>query len=148
MSNMAASSKHTQGAAGSGRLLQGRQPRSGEERSGGGGSGGGDSGGGGGGSRGEREANATAAGIALSGMYIYNALDGNNADAVESELTTLDVCISHPSPFGQIHYHYWSPCVKAGMGYYSNSVAPELCKNEPDCLTKTDTVVRTGSSNS
>jgi hypothetical protein len=102
MSNMAASSKHTQGAAGS---------------------------------SGGREANATAGGIALSGMYIYNALDGNNSDAVESELKTLDVCISHPSPFGALHYHYWGPCIKPDLGYFSNSAAPELCKNEANCLT-------------
>ena len=39
---------------------------------------------------------ATAAGIMLTGAYMYNALDGNNRDAVENEIGTLDVCMSHP----------------------------------------------------
>lgn len=40
----------------------------------------------------------TASGIALTGAYIFNALDGNNLDAVEQEGDTLDVCLSHPTP--------------------------------------------------
>jgi len=70
--------------------------------------GGGGRGGGGG------EPLGTAAGIALTGGYIYNALAGGNVDAVENEGRSLDVCLSHPSPQGEFHYHYWSPCLKKG----------------------------------
>ena len=53
-----------------------------------------------GGGGGAREQLATASGIALSGGYIYNSLAGGNLDAVETEAKTLDVCLSHPTPFG------------------------------------------------
>lgn len=86
--------------------------------------------------------------MALSGMYIYNSLAGGNTDAVEDELKTLDTCISHPSPFGEIHYHYWSPCIKPNVGFWDNKNAPSLCKDETNCLTDTPTVVATGSVNS
>ena len=56
--------------------------------------------GGGGGTGGGPEPLGTAAGVALSGGYIYNALAGGNVDAVENEGQSLDVCLSHPSPFG------------------------------------------------
>ena len=58
------------------------------------------------------EALSTAAGIAISGGYIYNALAGGNVDAVEFEGDTLDVCLSHPSPNSDFHYHFWGPCLK------------------------------------
>ena len=70
----------------------------------------------------------TAAGIALSGMYIFNSLAAGNQDALEGEIRTLDKCISHPSPFGDIHYHYWSPCIKRDMGFWDATSAPELCR--------------------
>ena len=41
--------------------------------------------GGGGGTGGGPEPLGTAAGVALSGGYIYNALAGGNVDAVETE---------------------------------------------------------------
>ena len=47
---------------------------------------------------GSRDPLGTAAGIALTGAYIFNALGGGNVDAVETEVTTLDVCLSHPTP--------------------------------------------------
>ena len=43
-----------------------------------------------GGSSGGGESLSTATGIGLSGAYIYNALDGDNLDAVEQEYDTLD----------------------------------------------------------
>lgn len=61
---------------------------------------GGQSGGGGMGGSGAGEPLGTAAGIALTGAYIYNALAGGNVDAVENEGKSLDVCLSHPTPFG------------------------------------------------
>ena len=54
---------------------------------------------------------ATSSGIGLSGAYIYNALAAGNADAVETEADTLDVCLCHPAPGGQFHYHFWSSCL-------------------------------------
>lgn len=53
---------------------------------------------GGGGGTGSADMLGTASGIALTGAYIFNALDGNNLDAVEQEGDTLDVCLSHPTP--------------------------------------------------
>ncbi len=122
--NMLPESKYTDGAAG-GRRLQTKKPPKGS----GGGSGPPSGGGGGGGAP-----LSTASGIALSGMYIYNSLAGGNVDAVEDEIKTLDTCISHPSPFGEIHYHYWSPCIKPDMGFWDNKNAPPLCKDTTDCL--------------
>lgn len=58
------------------------------------GGGGGDSGGGSG------SALSTAAGIGLSGGYIFNGLAGGDTDAVENEGDTLDVCTSHATPDG------------------------------------------------
>ena len=56
----------------------------------------------------------TAAGFAISGAQIFNALDANNLDAVENEWITLDQCLTHPTPFGEYHYHQWSPCINDG----------------------------------
>ena len=52
----------------------------------------------------------TASGVAISGAMIFNALASGNMDAVENEWVTLDECISHPTPYGEYHYHMWSPC--------------------------------------
>ena len=76
---------------------------------------------------------STAAGIALTGGYIYNALAGGNVDAVESELG-FDVCFSHPSPANEFHYHYWSACLREDLGLWSDSQAPNLCRDSDDCL--------------
>lgn len=77
----------------------------------------------------------TAAGIALTGAYIYNSLAGGNVDAVENELLTLDVCLSHPTPFNQYHYHFWSACLKKGKGWWSEDSAPPLCRETDFCST-------------
>ena len=91
------------------------QPNGGGGGEGGGGEGGNEGGGGGG----DVEL-GTAAGIAITGGYIFNALDGQNRDAVENEGDGLDVCLSHPAPTGNYHYHYWGPCFKKDMGYWSD----------------------------
>ena len=70
---------------------------------------------------------STVAAISLSGTYIFNALDGNNRDAVEYEVATLDVCASHPTPFGQYHYHIWSPCLRKNQGLWSGNTATLGC---------------------
>lgn len=51
------------------------------------------------------DALATCSGVALTGGLIYNALDGDNLDAVQEEYATLDQCLQHPSPQGKLHYH-------------------------------------------
>lgn len=54
-------------------------------------------------------------------------------DAVEFEGDTLDVCLSHPSPSSDFHYHYWSPCLKKNEGYWNDSEAPPLCRDTNFC---------------
>jgi hypothetical protein len=56
----------------------------------------------------------TTAGIAVTGGAIFNGLAAGNLDAVEGELDTLDKCLSHTSPMGDLHYHSLSPCAKIG----------------------------------
>ena len=68
-----------------------------------------------------RESISTSAGIALSGGLIFNAIDGNNLDAVENEGTTLDVCSSHPAPRGNFHYHFWGACLVKDYGFWSDT---------------------------
>ena len=85
----------------------------------------------------------TASGIAFSGGYIFNSLAGGNVDAVENEAKTLDVCLSHPTPSYQFHYHYWSPCIFEGKGFASKTAVPPLCKDTSTCLTDTPTFVKT-----
>lgn len=92
------------------------------------------SGGGGGGGGGESL--GTAAGIGLSGGYIFNALAGGNVDAVENEGMTLDTCLSHPTPMSEFHYHFWSGCIVKNKGFWSDSAAPALCKDTEKCQTK------------
>ncbi|MBM3503869.1 MAG: YHYH protein [Alphaproteobacteria bacterium] len=48
-------------------------------------------------------------GIALSGVAIYNALDGLGRDAPAYEIQ--DACGGHPERSGQYHYHDLSPCL-------------------------------------
>ena len=94
------------------------------------------------------EALGTAAGIGLSGGYIYNALAAGNKDAVEEEAKTLDVCLSHPTPEqggSSFHYHYWSPCLKKNQGYWSDSQSPPLCSETENCLTSTSEFVTSNS---
>ena len=71
----------------------------------------------------------TQSGVALSGGAIYNSLAAGNKDAVENEVDTLDVCLSHPTPHSAFHYHYWSGCAVSGYGFHSTSDAPTLCKS-------------------
>lgn len=73
----------------------------------------------------------TQAGVAISGGSIFNGLAGGNVDAVENELDTLDNCLSHASPNGQLHYHSLSPCIKASG---STTVKPTLCKDNTNCV--------------
>ena len=82
---------------------------------------------------------STTAGIALSGGYIYNSLAGGNTDAVEGELDTLDVCISHPAPSGDLHYHYWGGCLVKDYGFWDDSEAPALCADVAECTSDTPT---------
>ena len=77
---------------------------------------------------------STAVGISLTGGYIYNALQGGNADAVENEGFSLDVCLSHPTPTSDFHYHYWSPCLKKDKGFWSDTEAPPLCRDTDFCV--------------
>ncbi|MGF1473930.1 MAG: YHYH protein [Rubrobacteraceae bacterium] len=51
-------------------------------------------------------------GIALTGGFIFNALDANNSDA--NVALGFDSCLGHPSPFGNYHYHQPSPCFEIG----------------------------------
>ena len=84
--------------------------------------------------RGDMDSNiATASGVSVSGALIYNALDGDNLDAVEQEWYTLDNCLTHPTPFGAYHYHSWSPCYKKGNGFASQTQAPNMCKDTDAC---------------
>ena len=75
----------------------------------------------------------TASGIAISGAMIFNALASGNQDAVENEWVTLDECLTHPTPYGEYHYHMWSPCYKKGNGWASTTVAPDMCKDNMAC---------------
>ena len=84
----------------------------------------------------------TAGGLAITGTYIYNALALGNADAVEGELETLDVCASHPSPQGNHHYHYWGACMHKSRGHHSQTAVPDLCRDASGCLTSTNTYMR------
>jgi hypothetical protein len=75
----------------------------------------------------------TADGVFLSGGQIFNGLAAGNLDAVENEWVTLDECLSHPTPFGEYHYHQWSPCLMKGNGWASTTVAPAMCKDDQNC---------------
>ena len=77
-------------------------------------------------------------------MYIYNSLAGGNVDAVDNEIDTLDVCLGHRTPTSEAHYHFWSPCLQKDKGYWSNSVAPKLCREESGCTTAPATMAKTG----
>ena len=77
----------------------------------------------------------TAAGIALTGGYIFNALALGNADAVETEADTLDVCFDHPSPDGGFHYHFWGACMKKDFGFWDDENSPDLCRDVSNCAT-------------
>ena len=48
------------------------------------------------------------------------------------EKRNIDACLSHPTPFGQYHYHAWSPCLKTSWSA-STTDAPEFCKNVEEC---------------
>lgn len=53
-------------------------------------------------------------GFALSGAYIYNALDAQGRDAPVHEMQ--DACNGHPEGNGRYHYHNWSPCLVDASG--------------------------------
>lgn len=116
-SNMHSKISYTE-VTSSGRLLQpsGPPPKDGPP---GGGSGGGGAGG-----------MTTVAGVAVSGGIIFNGLAAGNLDAVTEEVETMDKCLSHSSPFGDLHYHSLSPCIKIG----SKTEKPALCNSDTDCV--------------
>ena len=70
----------------------------------------------------------------LTGGYMYNALAAGNLDAVENEGDTLDVCLDHPSPQGEFHYHFWGACMVKNYGFWSDSAAPALCRDTGNCV--------------
>lgn len=92
------------------------------------------------------EALGTASGIAFTGGYIFNSLAAGNLDAVENEANTLDVCLCHPTPSQQFHYHYWSPCLFEGKGYHSKTTVPPLCKDTSNCISDTSSFVKSAKS--
>lgn len=53
-------------------------------------------------------------GIALTGVAIFNGLDGQGLDAAAHEIQ--DSCNGHPDHQGAYHYHNMSPCIKDGGG--------------------------------
>ena len=57
----------------------------------------------------------TWAGIALDNVPIFNGLALGNRDAVETESDTLDLCLTHSSPQGVLHYHSLGTCVKHSL---------------------------------
>ena len=79
----------------------------------------------------------TMAGTALTGGSIFNGLDGSNLDAVENEGADLDGCLSHSSPFGELHYHSLSPCVNDASSVRSTTAKPGQCDEDDDCLVTT-----------
>jgi len=60
---------------------------------------------------GDRENYGVVGAVALSGVVIFNGLDATQKDAVENEYLTMDNCLSHAAPGGDLHYHSWSPCI-------------------------------------
>ncbi|CAL4184400.1 unnamed protein product, partial [Meganyctiphanes norvegica] len=61
-------------------------------------------------------------GIALSGGFFYNHLDGNQQVAAVTEGATFDSCNGHPDPSCRYHYHKVPTCLDPGascklMGY-------------------------------
>ena len=88
---------------------------------------------------------STAAGVAFSGMMIFSSLAGGNTDALDFEIKTLDSCLNHPSPTGSLHYHYWSPCVRKGYGFSSQTEAPVLCADSAndECMSDPSSYVTT-----
>ena len=43
--------------------------------------------------------------------------------------------MSHPSPNSDFHYHFWSPCLKKNLGWWSDSESPPLCRDQQFCTT-------------
>ena len=82
----------------------------------------------------------TWAGIALDGVPIFNGLAAGNLDAVETEADTLDMCLTHSSPQGTLHYHSLGACVApteqtSQSSHRSTSTVPGLCDNSyNNCL--------------
>jgi hypothetical protein len=72
----------------------------------------------------------TAVGVALTGAQLFNGLSGEFTDAVEFEKCTLDQCLTHPTPYGEYHYHSWSPCINRS----SKTTTPGKCKDDESCM--------------
>lgn len=71
----------------------------------------------------------------ITGTYMYNALASGNADAVATEADTLDVCYSHPTGGGALHYHFSGSCMRKGKGWWGDIFAPPLCASKDGCTT-------------
>jgi hypothetical protein len=82
----------------------------------------------------DRDDLSIASGIAFSGGYIYNSISAEGLDAVEFESELSDVCLSHATPIGGFHYHYWTACTLAGKGPASKTKSAPLCKDSSNCL--------------
>ena len=83
---------------------------------------------------------STGSGFAFDNIAIYNGLSGDNVDAVEYEVDTLDKCLLHPTPSkgGNIlHYHSLGLCMKPSA-WTSTSEVPTLCNSSasPECVSK------------
>jgi len=82
----------------------------------------------------------TASGFAFDNVAIFNGLSGQEKDAVEYEVETLDKCLMHPSPSkggSMLHYHSLGLCMKSST-WTSTTEVPTLCKSNahPDCTSK------------
>jgi hypothetical protein len=81
----------------------------------------------------------TQSGIAITGGSIFNGLALGNRDAVEGEDDTMDECLSHTSPSGQLHYHSITPCAKSGSPVTSTTAKPPQCNSSQSCISHVDT---------
>lgn len=69
----------------------------------------------------------TAAGIAISGVPLYNGVANGDVDAVMTEVDTMDLCLEHPTPQYVLHHHSLSPCNAPSSTVSSSSEKPGLC---------------------
>lgn len=43
--------------------------------------------------------------------------------------------MSHPSPQGDLHYHFWGACLVKDYGFWDDGNSPALCESDEDCYT-------------
>ena len=72
----------------------------------------------------------TWAGLAFDGIPMFNGLAKDDKGAVETEADTMDLCLTHSSPYGTLHYHSMGPCMKSTDQRKSTTQAPGLVKNK------------------